>query len=72
MQDRIAMQRTGQRANSFSRNGSFGEGLKNEDKQFLNQNSEQELQESRRKLRESVQHQEERLQRLESSQIKAR
>ena len=55
MQDRLNMQQNGQRTNKYSRKGSFGEGLKNEDKQFLNQNSEQELQESKRKLRESVQ-----------------
>ena len=54
MKDRINMQKNGERAQGFNRNGSFGEGLQNEEKMFLNQSSEQELQESRRKLRESV------------------
>jgi hypothetical protein len=72
MKDRINMQKNGDRAQGVNRNGSFGEGLHNGDKMFLNQSSEQELQESRRKLRESVSNQEERLQRLESSQIKVR
>ena len=53
--------------------GKFGEGLHqlNESVNATHMNDSQ-LQESRQKLKDSVQYQEDRMQRLESSQIKVR
>jgi hypothetical protein len=75
MQDRVNMQHSSQPALNHK---AFGEGLREENNisrgqgsiDFSHNNSV--LQESRQKIRESVQYQEEKLQRLESSQVKTR